>query len=173
MLNRRLLNLGLAAMISIAASSSAMATAVAFVQVPLLLKDAPQVASVRSKLKKEFARRDNELVAQQKQIKKLAEKLQRDGSIMSQAEAKRLESDIRSRSRKLKNEQSEFQEDLTLRQNEELGKLRKVIAEIIIQVAKDSKIDIVLESGVVWASDGSNITSKVLDELKALNKKGK
>jgi len=168
MLKRKLFMLGLVAFISIAVSSVAAATTVAFVQVPQLLKEAPQVAAVRSKLKKEFSRRDNELVSQQKQIKELTEKLKRDGSIMSSAEAKRLESDIRSRSRKLTTEQSEFQEDLTLRQNEELGKLRKVIAEIIIQVAKDSKIDIVLESGVVWASDGANITEKVLDSLKAL-----
>lgn len=168
MLRRNLLVPGLLALISVVASFSAAASSVAYVQVPLLLKEAPQVTSVRAKLKKEFARRDDELVAQQKQIKKLAEKFKRDGSIMSQAEAKRLEGDIRSRTRKLKNEQSEFQEDLTLRQNEELGKLRKVIAEIIIQVAKDSKIDVVLESGVVWASDGANITDKVLNELKAL-----
>lgn len=145
---------------------------VAFVEVARLMRDAPQVEAVRKRLKKEFSRRDEELVAQQKQAKKLEEKLQRDGAIMSEAEAKRLERDIIARSRKIKSSQTEFQEDLALRQNEELGKLRKVIAEVISQVAKGDKIDMVLESGVVYVSDRANITDKVLARLKAQNKTG-
>jgi outer membrane protein len=76
-----------------------------------------------------------------------------------------LERDIIARRRKLKNEQTAFQEDLALRQNEELGKLRKVIAEVIIEVARQDKLDLVLESGVVWASDRVNITDRVLQRL--------
>ena len=60
---------------------------VSFVEVARLMRDAPQVEAVRKRLKKEFSRRDEELVAQQKQVKKLEEKLQRDGAIMSEAEA--------------------------------------------------------------------------------------
>ena len=85
---------------------------------------------------------------------------------MSEAERKRLERDIIARTRKLKNAQSEFQEDLALRQNEELGKLRKLIAEVIVKVAKKGGYDLVLESGVVWANDKVNITPRVLKELK-------
>jgi outer membrane protein len=141
-------------------------TRVAFVEVARLLQESPQVQAVRDRLKNEFSRRDNELVAQQKQLKQLEEKLARDGAIMSAEEAKKLERDIIARSRKLKSDQTAFQEDLALRQNEELGKLRKVIAEIIIEVAKDEKIDLVLESGVVWASDRVNMTDKVLARLR-------
>ena len=145
----------------------------AFVEVGRLMRDAPQVEAVLGKLKKEFARRDDELVAQQKQIKKLEEKLQRDGAIMSESEAKRLERDIISRARKLKGSQTEFQEDLSLRQNEELGKLRKVISEVIFSVAKADNIDIVLEAGVVYVSDRANIADKVLARLTEQHKTGK
>jgi outer membrane protein len=142
---------------------------IAFVEVPRLLRDAPQVEAVREKLKKEFARRNDDLVAQQTQLEKLQEKYQRDTAIMSADESKRLERDIISRQRKLKSSQTEFQEDLALRQNEELGKLRKVIGEVIVQVAKDGKFDLVLESGVVYASDRANITDQVLERLKQQN----
>jgi len=138
---------------------------IAFVEVARLLQEAPQVQQVRDRIKAEFARRDDELVAQQKQLKQLEDKLTRDGAIMSDAELKRLERDIIARRRKLKNEQTAFQEDLALRQNEELGKLRKVIAEVIIEVARQDKLDLVLESGVVWASDRVNITDRVLQRL--------
>ena len=43
---------------------------IAFVEVNRLLKDAPQVQEVRDRIKGEFARRDDELVSQQKQLKK-------------------------------------------------------------------------------------------------------
>ncbi len=85
---------------------------------------------------------------------------------MKEAERSRLERDVLSRRRKLKSSQAEFQEDLTLRQNEELGKLRKQIAEIIITVAKKNGYDIVLESGVIWADKKINITDKVIKALK-------
>ncbi|WP_456373124.1 OmpH family outer membrane protein [Thiolapillus sp.] len=142
------------------------ATKIAYVEVGKVLQESPQVKAVKDKIRKEFAKRDDQLVAEQKKLKKLKEKLARDGSIMSEAERKRLERDIIARTRKLKNAQSEFQEDLALRQNEELGKLRKVIAEVIVKVAKRGGYDLVLESGVVWANDKVNITTQVLKELK-------
>jgi outer membrane protein len=154
-------------LVALAVPASALAELkIAFVEVNRLLKDAPQVQEVRNRIKGEFARRDDELVSQQKQLTKLEEKLNRDGAVMSDAEAKRLERDIISRRRKLKSEQTAFQEDLAIRQNEELGKLRKVIAEVIIEIARQEKVDLVLESGVVWASDRINITDKVLKRLR-------
>lgn len=152
--------------LSLPVGAFAADTKVAFVNVPRLLEDAPQVAAVRDSIKKEFARRDDELVAQQKQLKKLQDKLRKDAAIMSEAEVKRLEKDIVSRRRKIKNAQSEFQEDLGLRRTEKLVTLRKLIAEVVIDVAKKEKIDMVLEGGVVWADDKVNITNKVLEELK-------
>ena len=163
---RRLMSCSLTAGTLLASGVSLADTAVAFVEVARLLQEAPQVQDVRGKLKSEFSRRDGELVAQQKQLKKLEEKLTRDQAIMSESELKKLERDIIARRRKLKSEQTAFQEDLALRQNEELGKIRKVIAEVIIDVAQAEKMDLVLESGVVWASDRINITEKVLKRLK-------
>jgi outer membrane protein len=148
------------------AGAAAAEYKIAFVEVPRLLRDAPQVEAVRNKLKQEFSRRNDDLVAQQQQMRQLQEKLQRDGAIMSDSETKRLERDIVSRQRKLKAAQTEFQEDLSLRQNEELGKLRRVIGEVIVEVAKEEQVDLVLESGVVYASDRADITDKVLQRLK-------
>jgi outer membrane protein len=148
------------------AGAAGAETRIAFVEVARLLQESPQVQAVRDRLKTEFSRRDNELVAQQKQLKQLEEKLARDASIMSAEEAQKLERDIIARRRKLKSDQTAFQEDLALRQNEELGKLRKVIAEVIVEVAKAEKIDLVLESGVVWATDKVNMTDKVLARLR-------
>ena len=159
--------ISLLAVFSLVLNGAAFAASkIGYVEVGKVLQESPQVKAVKEKIRKEFSKRDDQLVAEQKKLKKLKEKLQRDGSIMSEAEVKRLERDIIARTRKLKNAQSEFQEDLALRQNEELGKLRKVIAEVIIKVAKKGGYDLVLESGVVWANEKVNITKQVLKELK-------
>lgn len=150
----------------LASGSAVAATKVGYVEVSKVLQASPQVKAIKERIRREFAKRDDQLVAEQKKLKKLKEKLNRDAAIMSEAETKRLERDIIARSRKLKNAQSEFQEDLALRQNEELAKLRKVISEVVIKVAKRGGYDMILESGVVWAADKVNITGQVIKELK-------
>jgi len=141
---------------------------VGFVQVSRLLTEPPQVKIMLKKLKAEFSRRNEKLTAQQVQIKKLEQKLSKEGSIMSTSEAKRLERDILSRRLKLKNAREELQQEKQLRQSEEVDRLRKVISEVIADVAKREKLDIVLEGGVTWASDRADVTGKVLKRLAAL-----
>lgn len=158
----------LLALLGVLISAPVMAESkIAVVEVKRLLQEAPQVEAIKNKLKKEFARRDEELVAQQKQLQQLEEKLKRDGAIMSSDELRRLEKDIITRKRKIKNSRTAFQEDLSLRQQEELSKLRKVISEVIVEVAKSDDLDAVFEAGVVYASDKVNITDKVLSKLKS------
>lgn len=166
MQQKKIMTVALLVFLLLGVNTAMAATKIAFVETGQVLQKSPQVKAVKDKIKKEFARRDDQLVAEQKQLTKLQEKLLKDGSVMSEAERTRLERDVLSRRRKLKSSQAEFQEDLTLRQNEELGKLRKQIAEVIINVAKKNGYDIVLESGVIWADGKINITDKVIKALK-------
>jgi len=108
------------------------------------------------------------LLSEQKQLKQLEEKLQRDGSVMSESEVKRLERDILSRSRKLKNSQTEFREDLNLRQNEESKKLRQQVREVIQEVGKAENIDLIVSDGVVYFSKKIDISDLVLEKLRKL-----
>jgi len=139
------------------------------VNVSKILKEAPQAKSLSKSLEAEFKRRSQDLTTKQKQLKKLEEKLARDGAIMSEAEVKRLETDIRSRRRKLKAALDEFREDLNLRRNEELNKLSRVVTEVIHQLGEDEKIDLILENPI-YASARINLTEKVLKRLKAQTK---
>jgi Skp family chaperone for outer membrane proteins len=47
--------------------------------------------------------------------------------------------------------------------------LRRVLSEVIAEVANAEKLDIVLESGVTWASERANITDKVLARMRELS----
>ena len=166
-LNRYLLPFSLVLLMGVAGyAQSADGHRVAFVNATKVVEESPQYAQARKKLEQEFSRREKELLASQSQLKKLEEKLERDRSVMSDSEAKRLERDIISRSRKLKNSRAEFREDFTLRRNEEINKLRKKVAEVVREVGKDEKIDLILSDGVVYFSDQIDISDKVLNRLK-------
>lgn len=139
---------------------------VGFVNAAVLLDQAPQSESARKKLEAEFAPREKELVANQKSLRAMEDKLAKDSAVMSESEQRKLERDILSRKREIKNAQDEFREDLNIRRNEELGKLQRSVYEIIVGLAKQEKYDMIVGDGVIYASDTVDITSKVLQRLK-------
>ena len=161
-------------LITLLAYSQAWAetVSVAYVQVARLLADPPQVKQVREKLREEFASRDKRLEEQQKQIKNLQNKLEQEAPFMGANEVKRLERDIASRLLRMQHTRKELQQERQMRQNDEVEHLRKIIREVIAQVAQDEKVDLVLESGALWVSPKVDITEKVLGRLNQLAKTG-
>ena len=156
-------------MITLAFVSAANAAdfKIGYVDGAVLLDQSPMTKELVAKLEKEFLPRKNKLVAENNQLTKLIEKKQKDGAVMSESELLRLEKDIRKRGRELKNSKDAFNEDIALKRNQELLKIRKQIAELIVEVAKENKYDIILEKpSVIYASDRANITSLVLKKMK-------
>ena len=136
------------------------------VNAPRVLESAPQADLARKKLEKEFATRDRDLVAAQKDLKGLEDRITKDGAIMSEAERGRLERDILNKRRDLKRDTTEFQEDINFRRNEEMAIIQQQIADAIIALAKERGFDIVLGTGVVYASGKVDVTDSVIEYLK-------
>lgn len=166
MLNKILRPMGLLAALFFATAAGAANLKIGFVNAARVSMDAPQSDVAREKLEKEFQPRDQELGAVQKEIKGLEEKLARDGAVMKESERSRLEREVVSRKRELRRMQDEFREDFNLRRNEELAKLQRRILEVIQQLAKEEKFDLIVSDGVVYASDQVDITAKVIERLK-------
>lgn len=131
-----------------------------------LWDQAPQSENMRSQLEKEFAPRDRELVAAQKKLKDMEDRLAKDAAIMSENERRNLERDIIEARRDLKRAQDEFREDLTFRRNEEMAKIQKEVVDAIQIVAKNNNFDVVLFEGVIYASAKVDMTQLVIDYLK-------
>lgn len=161
----------LASVFPLGGANAAEAISVAFVNTPQVLEQAPQAEAVRETLKAEFAPRDTDLVAQQKALKLKEDRLSRDGSVMSEEERRKLERDILGQQRELKRARDEFSEDLNIRRNEELSKMQREIALSIVALAKEKGYDLILENGVIYASDRVDITNEVITRLKQDYKK--
>jgi outer membrane protein len=141
---------------------------IGFVNALKVMEKAPQAEKAKKRLEKEFSPRDKQLVAQQKEIKKLEEKLTRDASVMGESERRKLERDIVSKKREATRSQQEFSEDFNLRKNEELGKLQRRIFEAIKALAKEGNYDLLLTDGVIHASDKIDVTSQVQAKLSSM-----
>jgi len=131
-----------------------------------VLEQSPQADVARAKIEQEFAPRDKQLVAEQKKLKELEDRLAKDGEIMSESERQKLERDIINMRRDLRRSQDEFREDFNFRRNEEFAKIQKQIIEAIQKVAKDNNYDVVLSEGVIYASPKVDISSLVIEYLK-------
>lgn len=139
---------------------------IAFVNQAKLLQKAPQAESARSKLQKEFAKRDKSLVSLQKKIQSSATKLQKDAAILSASELNKLKRKITLLRRDLERDKAAFKEDLSIRQNEELVKLQKSVLKSIQTIAKKENYDLIISDGVIYASKQIDITDKILAQLK-------
>tara|TARA_Y100001935_G_C17200400_1_gene454762 strand:- start:237 stop:758 length:522 start_codon:yes stop_codon:yes gene_type:complete len=143
---------------------------VAFVNIQRVLNESPQISDLKRRVTDDFSDREKRIEKMQIKIKLLEKKLEKDGKKMTSMEQRRLKHDISTRRLKRKHARDEIKQDKQLRYSEEEEKVTRIIEEVIAQVAQDEKIDIVLQSGVLWFSPKADITDKVLSQLKQLSK---
>jgi outer membrane protein len=141
---------------------------IGFVNIPAVLEKAPQAEKAKKRLEQEFSPRDKQLVAQQKEIQNMDERMAKDAAVMGESARANLEKDILNKKRDAKRAQQEFSEDFNARRNEELGKLQRRIVEAIREIAKDQNFDLLLTDGVIYASDKIDVTAQVQQKLSTM-----
>ncbi|MEW6648335.1 MAG: OmpH family outer membrane protein [Pseudomonadota bacterium] len=157
------------------ASVLAAEARIGFVNTPRLLELAPQAKLASERLEQEFAPRESELAAAQKNLKAQEEKLARDGALMTLEERGKLEINVRMQERDLKRSREDFTQELNLRRNEEFSRLQREVGDAIVAIAKQDGYDLIFETGVVYASERVDLTERVLgllrQQFEAQNKK--
>jgi len=140
---------------------------VGFVNVAIVLDQAPQAAQARARIEREFAPRDREILNRQQQIRTLDDKLKKNAAVLSASERERQEAELRQLKRDLRRSQEEFREDLNLRRSQELSALQRMVTEVIQDMARGEGYDLIMTDGVVFAGDKVNITQRVIERLKS------
>ena len=161
-------NLVVAGFLGFVMSAQAAELKVGYVQVDKILQEAPQTAESGKKLEREFSPRSQELDRMSKQIKELEATLDKEGLTISEAERRNKERDVQNIKIEFQRKQRELREDINLRKNEELGSLQDRINKAVQSVSEAEGYDLVVYSGVAYASKKIDITDKV---LKLLGKK--
>lgn len=153
---------GAALVLAFAVPASAQDLKIGVVNVPLLLDRAPQTKAAMDALQEEFAPRQREFQAKAKELEEFAAKVQKDAAVMGETERRNAEKELRDLQREVQRLQQEFQEDLNLRQNEELGNLQRTLLVEVQSYAQQQGYDLVVGDGVLFASNAVNITEEVL-----------
>jgi outer membrane protein len=142
----------LAASILTMGLAQAQEVKVGFVSTERIFREAAPAKTANAKIEQEFSKRDKELQDMGARLKAMADKLDKDGPVLSESDRAR--------------RQREFREDLNQRRNEELATVLERTNRVIKQIAEAEKYDIVFQEAV-YISPRIDITDKV---LKALNK---
>jgi outer membrane protein len=139
---------------------------VGYVDFQKLMAEAPQVKSAMQSLQNEFGPRQRELVAMQNDLKARDEKLAKEGAIMAEADRAKAEKSLRDQQREFSRKGGEFQDDLSTRKNEEIGKVQRYLLDEIRTYSSAQGFDLVLGEGVFWSKPQLDITAQVLEVLK-------
>jgi outer membrane protein len=159
--------LGIALLGAFSLPAAAQELKVGVVNIQALMESAPQTKSAMDGLQEEFAPRQREFAAKQKEFEDLQAKAQKDYAVMGETERSNAEKELRDLQREVTRLQTEFREDLNLRQNEELGKLQRSLLKEVQDYAQAEGYDLVVGDGVLFASPAVNITDNVLQAVEA------
>ncbi len=157
----------IALMCAFALPATAQELKIGVVNVPLLMDRAPQTKAAMDALQEEFAPRQREFAAKAQELEDLTARLQRDAAVMGETERRNADNQLRDLRREVTRLQNEFQEDLNLRQNEELGNLQRTLLVEVQTYAQEQGYDLVVGDGVLFASTAVNITEEVLRAIEA------
>ena len=136
-----------------------------------VLEQSPQAEQMATELRIEFEERNRQLIAMQKEVTDLNERLTNKAASMSETESARLDRELYVKSRELQRMEDQYKEDLSFRRNEILTALQDEIITAIEIVSEQNRFDIVLSGGVNWVSAKINMTPLVVEYLKNKIKK--
>ncbi len=160
-----LLLCGLTALIlSLTAGAQAADLKVGFVDAERVNRESAPADEASKRLEKEFQPRVQEIQRREAQIKATQAQFEKDALTLSENERRGREQELSRQLVDLQRLQREFQEDLNLRRNQELGALLERANKIIRQIAETEKYDLILQEAV-YRSPRVDITDRVLKAL--------
>lgn len=132
-----------------------------------ILDNLPNVQKELQKLKAEFEPSEKKINDLQSKLIALSEEIEKNAPILSNADlqAKQLEGQSLKRELTLLVEDTErlFQ----VRQNEVIRSIQSSVEQEVLKMAKEESYDLILRSGILYASPTVDITQEVLKRLSA------
>lgn len=126
----------------------------------------PQPKKINDDLKKKFAPQEQKIKKAQEGVQSDIKKLQRDNSVMTEAERKKLQEKILKNREELQQMTIDFQQKAAAEQGKAMQKLLDQIKAAIKQVAAKDKLNLVLQSeSAPYYDDKLDVTDQVVSVL--------
>lgn len=178
--------LGAAAFFGVLWVGGADAASLGVVNVPRVIANSKPGRDAQESVKKEKERLEDVIKSKRANLEKMAREardLQNDieqkGAIWREEEREKKNFELRNRQRDLAREQDnlkrliqESQRDLSERERRVMSHVIREVRDVVHEVAKEEKLQIVVDSGVVlYASPAVDITDKVIKRYESQKKK--
>lgn len=153
-----------------AAAANASDLKIGYVEVEVLLREAPQVEQINAKMLKRFGDKKSGLESLEKEIKEMQENYKRNELVMTNDKLEDLKKSIISKVQRYKQTEAVLQQEVSTMRSQEVAILQQAIRGVIADLAKEGKYDLIVSDGVLHANKSFNITEKVLDKMRSLIK---
>lgn len=154
--------------LAVAAPSPAIAQGarIAYIDMKRLLDNAPQVQAGRDALQREFAQRDADLKAQESRLAGLEERQRREAGLLPKAESDARQAEIDTLRRSIERLRGRLREELNARGEAELRRRWDEVHDVVVELARERRYDLVVQAPVVYAAPTIDITDEVLERLR-------
>lgn len=153
-------------MSSVSAAEATNGAKVGVVDMQQVLQKSNQIKTINDQLTKQFKPRQDKIIASQKSLQDEANKLAKDGSVMSADEKGKLQDKIIKERADLQGVAVAFQRDVSAAQNQAMQTFMTKFNNVVGDVAKTNGLDLVLQrAGVPYVKDNLDITKQVIDQL--------
>ena len=142
------------------------AARVGYVDMQRLIDSSPQFIAGREALQREFAERDTLLKADEAKLVRLEAELRRDGPVLAAADAEARQQAIDALRRSIERTRTKLRDELNTRLREMVDERWNDIHDVVVEYAREHRIDLVVPSPVIYASASIDITDAVLERLK-------
>jgi len=141
---------------------------IGFVKVDQILKEAPQAESSNKMLEAEFKSRTEKLKKEIADLNDQEKKYNKESLTLSDNQKEKKQRQLQQSRIEIQRTERELREDIDLRRREEINKLQVKVTKAIEILAEKEKYDLILYTGVAYASDKVDMTKLVLKELSAI-----
>ena len=159
------LNYCIAALLALAATgAAAQSVKVGYINVARLEKESALSQQAMEELKKEFAGREQQLQALQKQGLDLQAQLQKEGDKMPAADRQAKEKQLSGLAQQFEQLRRATAEDFEVSRREKVGRILQQANAVVRAVAEEGKFDLIVQEAV-YSNIAIDITDQVLKEI--------
>jgi outer membrane protein len=132
-----------------------------------VMMDSPQLEVAKKSLKGKFDVREKEILAAQKAFQTDIEAFNKNSPTMKTDDQKATQQKIIAKQKELQEKQTKFQKDLSEEQNNVMKGVVKKIEEIVNNIAKDKKFDLIIVKGATaYNKPEFEVTEEVIKQMK-------
>lgn len=139
---------------------------IGFVDMETLINNSPQINNARESISREFEAQYADIEQKEFDLKRLEDRITKDGAIMSLSELGQLQERARIQERQIRRAKEDIKDAISIRNNQILNTIQEELRTTVKQYAIDNGYDAILINSILYVSDEMDITQEILQQLK-------